>query len=362
MRRDVHSGGRSLAIGVALAVCACSGSSGSAGPAGPVLPPPQYDFAPLTAYIRTTLDATPRATGAALVLVQDGHVIYAEGFDGVTPDSEAVIASAAKWLTAITILASVERGEIDLDDRMDEHLPSSWWTGAAGQDKERITFRQLLSLTSGIQTHHPCIYREKKTLQTCMEDISGQQLLAPPGEAFIYSQAAFTVAGAALERATGRSWGEVFERNVAGPLGLTGTRYLGTEWDNPQLGDGGVSTVREYARIVQMIADGGVYQGRRILSGRLVDEMLRDQTVGARLVYSPRLPELRYGLGVWRDRVDPASGDALLVSSPGSRGLIPWYDLERSLVGVLYIPPHLDITSAMWGGVWQRVREIVPAR
>lgn len=332
-------------------------------PAPMLPPPPSFDFSPLTEFIQTSLDSIEMADSAALILLQDGRVIYERGFGSMTTDTEVPIASAAKWLSATTLLTAVEQGDIELDELIDQHLPPEWLEGkGTSQGKHFITFRHLISLTSGVITHHPCIYRSQRTLQSCTLDIGGRQTVAPPGEAFVYSQAAFTVAGAALENATGMSWAEIFDRNMRGPLGLDQTHYLGVEWGNPQLGDGATSSVRNYARMVQMIANGGVLDGQRVLSSELVEEMLRSQRGFAQVILTPRRPEITYGLGVWRDRVDPVTDEALLVSSPGSRGFIPWIDFERNLVGVLAIPPHLTFTSPIWGGVWARVREIVPAQ
>lgn len=341
-------------LGCASLVRACSGGS----PAQP-RPPVEHDFEPLTRLIQQTFDTLDFADSAALILLQEGQVVYEGEFGALTLDSEVPLASAAKLLTATTVLAVVDDGSLALDGRTDDYLPENFYRGPGGSGKEAITIRQLLSLVSGVPTTHPCIYQDSKTLLECSLDIGSRSLVANPGEAFVYGQAAFTVAGAAAEVADRRSWSQLFSARIAAPLGLTRTGYLGGK--NPQLGDGAVSSVREYSRLLQMIEQGGVFEGRRILSGQLIEEMLRDQTGGASLLFTPRDPGLRYGLGLWRDRIG-SGGRALMISSPGSLGVVPWIDFERGLVGVLAVPPHLKRTGALASSVLEEIREIIPPR
>lgn len=347
-------------IGVLLAVaCSKKSDSGPTGPAGP--PPPQFDFAAVTQMIDGALPID-RVDSAALIVLKDGHVVYEQGFGSMTPTTVVRIASAAKWLTATTALTAVDDGTITMGRSvyLQNFLPKEFGTGKGGGDgKTLINMRQLLSLTSGIITHHPCIYRTSKTLQDCTLDIGSVALVAGPGQAFNYSQATFTVAGAAVEGATGMLWDEFFEERIRGPLGMSQTRYLGAENENPQLGDGAESTVRDYAKMLQMILDGGVYKGRRVLSQGMIDEMLKEQVGSKAIVHTPR-GHARYGLGVWRDIV-AEDGRPLVVSGPGSTGFIPWIDFERNLVAVLALPPWLtDESWALYLEVFRLIREIVP--
>ncbi len=342
---------------VPLLLAGALGCSSGTTPTGPVGPAPEYDFDPLTAAIQTALDTLPKADRAAVLLVQNGHVIYERGFGGLTVDDTLAIASASKSLTAAVVLALVDDRVVGLDVPMKRYLESverGFWRDPRTHE---ITLRQMLSLTSGFGVQHPCIYRPLESLQDCAVAIGTFALAGDPGSVMAYGQSAFQVAGAVVEDASGRSWAELLERTLGTPLELEQTRYRGG--DNPQLGDGAVSTVREYGRFLQMIHDGGVWRGRRILSRRLVEEMTRDQTGGVPIAYTPRPPSMRYGLGLWVES-ESASGEAIVLSSPGSLGFWPWIDRERNLVGVLAVPPHLSISGPIVPAVLSTVREIVP--
>lgn len=337
---------RTLLVLLILSGPGCDGST-----TGP--PPPEYDFAPLTRHVEAVLDTLELAHGAAIVLIQRGHVIYEQGFGGVSPSAPVPLASAAKWLTAVTVLGVVDDGDLSLETPMEGLLPDNFFVLGGADGKERITVRQLLSQTAGLIPHHQCVYQEGRTLEECTVFIGSRALLRPPGTAFIYGQPTFSVAGAAAEAATGRSWSEIFEGQVRRRLGTTTVEYLGG--DNPQLGDGAMGSARDYARMLERIADGG----GGLLSSGLVREMLSDQTEGTEIVMTPRDPSLGYGLGVWIER-EGTDGRALRVSSPGSSGFWPWIDFERDLVGVIAAPPRIEVTGELIGDVLAMVEEIVP--
>jgi CubicO group peptidase (beta-lactamase class C family) len=290
--------------------------------------------------------------GAALVLRHEGRVVcevYTGGF-GVT--TEVPLVSAAKWLSAATILTLVDDGRLKLDEPIGKRL--SYFKGNLGA----ITLRQLLSLTSGLPGLHPCMTRADLTLDECARDIAKQaRLSGPPGSAFAYGGMGFTVAGRLAEVADGKPWAEVFRARMAEPLGMRHTGYGATA--NPMLSEGlAYSTAEEYSRMLQMVLDGGTWDGRRILSAEAVEEMTRDQTAGAEIAASPR-GTTTYGLGCWRDVVDSATGRALVLTSPGAGGFIPWINRARGLAGVVAAYDRLDRVWPRAVGIMMAARNAV---
>jgi len=92
-----------------------------------------------------------------------------------------------------------------------------------------------------------------------------------------------------------------------------------------------------------MILNGGVHNGKRMLSEAAIQEMIADQTANVEPGFSPRGPS-SYGLGVWRDRVDD-QGRAVVVSSPGGAGFTPWINFERNQLGVFMVETR---NPAIW--------------
>ena len=290
---------------------------------------------------RTASDELARThpLGAGVLVRVDGVTVCRLFFGSYGPDTVVPTASAAKWLTAATVLAVVDRGALTLETRAGDLFPDA---PAATAD---ITVAQLLSHTSGLQWFSRCMGRATFTLQECAQQILEGDLHFEPGTGFQYAGPPFTVAGAMAERALGQSWAEVFRTAIAIPLRLSGTSY--GDSPNPALSEGDVtSTLDDYGRFAQMILDHGRWRGWPVLSPQAVDEMRRSRTEGLPIVYSPR-GGIPYGLGVWLDSVD-ASGNGVVISSPGIGGFVPVVDFGRRMVFVFETWDDADrIWSAM---------------
>jgi CubicO group peptidase (beta-lactamase class C family) len=276
--------------------------------------------------------------GLEVLIAQDGQEIYWKQFGGWRRNPQAPIASATKWYSAGVIMSLVDDGLLSLDDRASKYLP--YLTG----DKATITIRQLMSHTAGCPGEFPvanrCLGDPADTLDHCARALSNAPLRAKPGSAFIYSGAGMQIAGRVAEVATGKDWQTLFCERIAVPLGLTATDYAYEgATRNPRISGGGRSTVGDYMKYLSMIAQGGVCNGRRVLSSQAVDTMLRDQTGGAPIVESPaerpgirepRAAPSRYGIGNWLEEPDE-SGHASWHSSPGLFGWTPVIDTRRHL-------------------------------
>jgi CubicO group peptidase (beta-lactamase class C family) len=328
--------------------------------------PAAYDFSRLDALLARASRDIPR--GLEVMIVQGGHEVYWKQFGRWPKDQQVPIASATKWLSGAVIMSLVDSRILSLDDRASRYLP--YMTG----DKASITIRQLMSHTSGFAGEfplaHPCLGEAADTLDHCARMLAGTRLRASPGTAFIYAGADMQIAARAAEVASGQAWETLFRERVAGPLGMTSTDfdYRGPT-RNPRVSGGGRSNVSDYMKFLTMLAQHGMYEGRRVLSTQAVDVMLRDQTAGARIVESPfqRLASIdpraagnRYGIGNWVEDLD-ASGHSDVNSSPGLMGFTPFLDRSRDLqvvVGVEVIRKFQPYYPEMK----QILRSIVPDR
>ncbi|MBL8985107.1 MAG: beta-lactamase family protein [Gemmatimonadetes bacterium] len=300
----------------------------------------------------TALAAINRAEGwSAGVLVEVAGTRRCEVFFGAFDRGTTVaVASAAKWLSAATIMAVVDRGLISLDDSVGRFLP-----GVTGVPAT-IRLRQLLSHTSGLPAYDNCMFDANLALQTCARTILAGQAIAGPGIGFYYGGASFTVAGAMVEVATGKSWAAVFDTYLAQPLQLAATTYgPGT---NPMLSEGGVvTTLGDYGRFLGMLAAGGTSGGGRVLSADAIRELRTPRTTGLPILGSPR-GALGYALGSWVDA--EAGGLATLSTSPGSRGFVPLIDWNRRIVVIVEAFDYLDRVWPLFQAVWSEVDRKAP--
>lgn len=115
------------------------------------------------------------------------------------------------------------------------------------------------------------------------------------------------------------------------------------ETRNPVLQGGAVSTAEDYLRFLSMLAQGGLYQGKRILSQGSVDEMLKDQTRTAVMTPADANPVqgAHYGLGNWCETWD-ATGACLRSSSIGAFGTYPWVEQKTGRFGIVFLYQRED--------------------
>jgi CubicO group peptidase (beta-lactamase class C family) len=134
------------------------------------------------------------------------------------------IGSITKQFTAAAILRLVERGLVGLDDPITKFLPGYRAEG------RRVTIRQLLTHTSGIRSY-PSDDTPASSLPHDLSDaelralIEAEPLEFEPGSRFRYSNAGYLLLGMIVAAASGQSYADYLRREIAAPLGLSGTAH-----------------------------------------------------------------------------------------------------------------------------------------
>lgn len=320
-----------------------------------------YDFTPVTQQINALL-ARENLNGASLLVIRDGSVIDEEYFGTYTAATRIPIASASKWLSALAIERLVERGTMSWGDTVGKYIPT------APADKLNITLGQLFSHTAGFRNADaPCLGdHANDTLESCATQILDLTLVYPPGTGFIYTGNAMQVGGRMAEIATGKSWDQIFQDEVTTPLGMGHTDFDTTALqppyiavDNPYVAGGVRSTLRDYANVVQMVLQQGLWNGTQYLTAASLADMQHDQTQGATIYYTPDpLPYYGYGYGEWRDSID-AQGNAVQVSSTGKFGTSPWIDHATGIAAVFLIFSYQDRIPCDIHRLWMNVGNVV---
>jgi CubicO group peptidase (beta-lactamase class C family) len=126
------------------------------------------------------------------------------------------LGSISKTITAVTVLRLRDEGRLDLDDRLDEHLP--------GTPLGNRTLGQLLSHMAGAGSESPGQWWER-TPGTSLEGLglSDADVVLPAARRFHYSNLGFGLLGELVVGARGRAWADVARDEVLLPLGMTRT-------------------------------------------------------------------------------------------------------------------------------------------
>ena len=170
--------------------------------------------------------------GAAVAVIRDGKVILQKGYglanleQGVpcTPQTRFRIVSLTKAFTAMAVMILHERGVLNIDDTIGKYLPDY-------PKGDKITIRQLLTHTSGVQEPVPDAkaFDPLPAMNTPLEKrytmCRDEPLEFNPGERWSYTNAGYIVLGYLIEKVSGQPYEVFLRENVFQPLGMDNTGY-----------------------------------------------------------------------------------------------------------------------------------------
>lgn len=285
----------------------------------------------------TTLAAAPTDTDFTLLLERADGRIYRYSRGASTESTSYESASSSKLVSAVVILALVERGFLSLDSRPQELL---WfWDPPEGSPASALTLRQLLSFTSGFWDEPACLNLGSSGFEACVASIYYKNVGygVVPGSEYYYASTHLQIAGLMAVKARGfASWTQVFEEFQARTGLFAHSRYDLPSAGNPRLAGGMHWTGSDYLEFLRELSRG------RLLSPELQAALFADQRGAAQVLNSPSLNAIgedwAYGLGNWVECESPeftCRSSPRRNSSPGAYGAYPFVDLQDGFFGVL---------------------------
>lgn len=242
------------------------------------------------------------------------------------------IASMSKSITAAALLILVDDGQVKLNDPVEQYIPEFKTLKVAKPDKtlvapnHPITIREVLSHTSGmgfLNAKDKSIIDSVPLAESIKNDLL-EPLLFDPGTSYKYSNQGIDTAGRIIEIVSKMPFERFLQERLFSPLGMKDStffpstaqlkrlaksyktktdksgleevqiKYLKYPLDGPGRypapGGGLFSTAHDVACFCQMLANGGTFRGKKILSKESVREMTIKQT-------GPLVKD-NYGLGV----------------------------------------------------------------
>lgn len=267
------------------------------------------------------------------------------------------IASQTKAITSTAIMMLWEEGKFRLDDPISKFIPEfknpqvlntfkyGDTTFTTKPSTKEITIRHLLTHTSGIgygvidgDERMKMIYHkagvmdlfttENITIEQSVKRLAKLPLHHEPGVKFTYSEG-LDVLGYLIEIVSGMSFDQFLKTRIFDPLGMNDTRFYLSEAQAPRLvtvhtrkdgewvpfpitfydpdypktgakaffsgGAGLSSTTEDYAKFLQMYLNGGLYNGKRLLSPMTISTIMSNQ-VGELLGDSGKDYGLAFGI------------------------------------------------------------------
>lgn len=137
----------------------------------------------------------------------------------VTATTLFQIGSITKTFTGTLVLRLVELGKIELDATVRTYLPA--FRVADAEASEQVTVRHLLTHMGGWEgDHFVDTGAGDDALPNYVASMADLEQLAPLNTHWSYNNAGFSVAGAIIEKVTGKSYQAALREFVLDPLGL----------------------------------------------------------------------------------------------------------------------------------------------
>ena len=239
----------------------------------------------------------------SLLIARHGTVVldaYAYPYDGSTYHD---LASVTKSVTTTLIGIAADQGLLDLDAPMLSFFLERAIANRT-ERKERITVRQLASMTSGLD----CVVdRSEVTLNRMVasDDWVGFALdletVAEPGERFSYCSPGMHLLSAILTQATGQSALEFARANLFEPLGIPDA-YWPADATGISHGWGGLGLhPHDAAKLGQLFLQHGRWEGAQIVSSAWVTAATSAQAATGGF----KAEDYGYGWWIARPRTEP---------------------------------------------------------
>ena len=281
----------------------------------------QKDFAKVGNWLKDNLEAL--GGRAVLVVYKDGKVAYSRSENGLTkrqkmvakfmakrqgkdasqitedldPSSRLRIASCSKWLSAALVMTFVDEGKLNIDDSIGKYLPIMTANG-----KGNIRIWQCLSHLTGIKAgtlkESMNEIKEIKSMDEAIEKIAEQPIEGEAGKTFHYSNIGLQIAGAVIEKISGKSFEILFAERIAQPCDMKNTDFGKGAVALPA--GGAFSTAIDYMNFLETILNDGKFNGKQVLSKSSVIKMQQNYAKGAKIISSPaEAGSWGYGFGEW---------------------------------------------------------------
>ena len=243
--------------------------------------------------------------GASVVVGRRGAAVMEKGFGRLNWSSSSPAVSADRTIydlasltkvvgTTTALMVLFDQGKIGLDDPVQKYVP-----GFTGGAKDRVTVRMLLEHRSGLPAGRD-LWRLAHSPQEARDLVIATNLVCDPGHCYEYSDLGADMLGFVVEAASGQRLDQFLATNVFKPLHMDDTFFTpadslrsriaptevtpprgypiqGEVHDENAFALGGVaghaglfSTAYDLAIFAQMMLNGGIYNGTRVVSDSTV--------------------------------------------------------------------------------------------
>ena len=317
-------------------------------------------------FVSDTADSNGMYRPHAILVARHGKLVLEEYFLGEHAGKPHNTRSGSKTILTVVLGAAMHAGM-----KVGPETPVYATMGMATPDldprKRAMKLGDLLNMASGIDCDdnvatspgNESVVTNQDTVPDWNALVLRLNMVRDPGAQAVYCSVQPMVGGEVVERATGRSFIDLIWELVAAPLQF-GRYAIGlTPAGDSYMGGGAALLARDYLKFAQLYANGGTWNGRRILSERWVRESVQPRyRVGRTFRQGPNGPTEtntnNYGYLWWTTEFEHGDRRVLAHHMSGNGGQYSIFIPDLGLTVLTYSGNYND------PGGFYALRELIP--
>jgi CubicO group peptidase (beta-lactamase class C family) len=320
-------------------------------------------------YVNASADTASAFRPHGILIARNGKLVLEEYFHGEHADKPHDTRSASKTVVTVVLGAAMQAGM-----KVSAQTPVFAAMGMASPSldarKRAMTLHHLLTMSSGLDCHDNApdyerypgsedVLTNQDTSPDWLRIVLDLKMLRDPGAEAIYCSINPFLAGEVIARVTGKSFQELESELFAVPLQIGRHSLLITPVGDSYLGGSARYTLRDFAKIAQLYANGGTWNGRRIVSEAWVRESAPPRyKIGRTFRQGPRGPTEtstnNYGYLWWTTEFEHQGRIVVAHHASGNGGQYSMYIPELGVVIAVYGGNYADPNG------FYALRELVP--
>lgn len=227
------------------------------------------------------------------IILHQGKIVYEKYFGNMTEQSSHNWFSVSKSLVGLTVAVLAEEGMIDLQNPVTDYLPElkgSAWDG--------IPIQQLMDMEVNIKFDEVYLdprsdayvfarvthFVEMPSIAPEFDNVLDYFKSVRPGdnteELFHYISLNTEVLGMLIKKVTGKQPSEVMSEKIWSHIGTEHDAYIARSPNGYELVSGAInSTLRDAARLGQLMLDNGVCDGKQVIPKSIVETIAKGGSI-----------------------------------------------------------------------------------
>ncbi len=280
-------------------------------------------------------NAAPNTT--SVLIVRDGRLALEFYRGDGAPDKLNDTRSATKTMVALAVGQAIADGKLaNLDAPVLSFFPDLEPVLNDSQLKREITIRDLMTMTSALDCddnnetpgNEENMYPTPSWTRFALDlpVMGGWKRESDGLGPWRYCTAGSFLLGQIVERAVGERIDSYVARRIFDPLGIARAQWDRSPSGEFQTGGGLELTSRDLAKIIWMLTDRGRWNGRQIVAGDWIGEMMTQRR--------PAFMGMSYGYQIWQRTYNSACGplDAWFMAGNGGNHMVALPSLRAAIV------------------------------